>query len=474
MNKIKVRFHVTLLLLSIFIGIAACKGDDDNPSPNPNPNTGEPTATVKTANDWIDSIMREDYLWYSEIPARDKLNYTADPKTFFTSFLSNNDGNEYPDGAHYYYSYIESTTSTKSISKIDYSYGLEFMLYRLSQKSYAANILYVADNSPASEAKLKRGDFIITMNGDSITSSNYTLLYGSTAMSLETAKYEDKLMMQPGKVELGAARSIEDDPVYLDSVYTRPGKKIGYLVYNHFTAGKTDNDTKYNEELLSLSQKFKTAGVNEFILDLRYNNGGLISCAELLSAILAPKDVFGSTFCTLEYNDKQNPQTNRVSFNSKWISGGSNLNLSTLYVLVTEETASASELVVNCLKPYMNVITIGKNTEGKNVGSVSYTDNRFTWHLQPIICKIYNGKNQSDYGKIGFTPDYEYDESEPANLNNFLAFGDTDESLLNIALSIIDGTYSTKAGTRSSNSSLKKVASSLDRKASSGVIIDQK
>ncbi|WP_321332352.1 S41 family peptidase [uncultured Bacteroides sp.] len=470
MNKIKNKLYALLLLIVVLIGNASCSKDNDETTTTPDPE-GETTETG--VNSWIESTMRENYLWYADIPAKSKLNLSADPETFFNSLLSSSDGNEYSDGTHYYYSYIESTASTtKSISSIDYSYGFDFDLYILSSSphsNYVAHLLYVAPDSPASEAGLKRGDWIITMNGDSITANNYTTLYGSTALSLSTAKYNNGLVVQSEKTQLGAARSIEDDPVYYHETINWGGKKIGYLVYNHFTAGQTDTDTKYNDELLSLSQTFKSDGVNEFILDLRYNNGGLLSCAQLLSAILAPTSALNNTFCTLEYNDKQSPRTEKIALSSSILNKGENLNMGTVYILVTSMTASASELVINALKPYMNVVVIGDTTEGKNVGSVSYTDDKYPWHLQPIVCKLYNANNESNYGKIGFTPDYEANEAE--RLDKFLPFGDTDELLLSTALSLIDGTYTTARAYTRSSLNLKKIASSLDRKASNGVII---
>lgn len=469
MNKIKDRLPIFLLLIVLLIGNASCKdGDNDDDSGliiDPTEESG--------VNAWIESTMRENYLWYADMPAQSKLNFSADPETFFSSLLSTSDGNEYSDGTHYYYSYIESTASTtKSISSTDYSYGFEFTLYSLSDTSYVAHILYVAPNTPASEAGLERGSWIVEMAGKAITASNYSALYGGSAMRLRLAAYDSNKggLYYSGYIEIATARTIEDDPIHLDSIYTRSsGKKVGYLVYNHFTAGQTDEDTKYDKELLSLSNTFK--GVNEFILDLRYNNGGLLSSAQLLSTILAPTSALGKTFCTLQYNDKQSPQSESITLRSSLLNGGVNLDLKTIYILVTAETASASELVINCLKPYMNVVVIGETTEGKNVASVSYTDDKYPWHLQPIVCKLYNASDKSEYGKVGFTPDYEYDEA--TTLDKFLPFGDTNELLLSTALSLIDGTY-TRAATKAttlSTMNLKKVVCSLDRKGSNGVII---
>lgn len=417
---------------------------------------------------WIESTMRENYLWYKDMPNASELNYLADPETFFASLLSDSDGKD-----SYTYSYIEDTAvKTRSIAQTEYSYGFDYVLYRMNNTQYVAHLLYVAPNSPASEAGLKRGDWIISMDGEYITEDNYQTLYGGKSMELQLAEYKDGGLVLGGKVQLDTARNIEDNPVHYHSIIDWGGKTVGYLVYNHFTSGPTDNDDSYDKELLSQFKEFKSAGVNEFVLDLRYNNGGLLSCAQLLCTMLAPENALGKVMCYLEYNDKQSPQKGSISLNSSLISNGANLNLQNVYVLVTESTASASELVINCLKPYMNVIIIGMKTEGKNVGSETFTDDTYTWALHPIVCKLYNKDNQSDY-EAGFTPDYAHDENELEMQGRFLPFGDTNELLLGTALSLINGSYSKTAETKAiSHTSMKleKIASSLDRKATNGVV----
>jgi carboxyl-terminal processing protease len=470
MNALKGKLSVFLLLTALVLGNSSCKEEEVNST-----TSGEESEV----NAWIRSTMLEHYLWYTDMPAKSKLNFDNDPETFFISLLSDNDGKDYGDGGHYYYSYIEDLSadetsaaiSTRSVSQTDYSYGFDFLLYALNDTAYVARVLYVAYDTPASEAGLERGDWIVTMDGEPITASNYSTLYGGSAMQIHLASYDSLLesLAYSKYLQMGSAREIEDDPVYYYNTYTVNNKKVGYLVYNHFTDSKADDDDKYNDELLTLSNEFKTEGVTEFILDLRYNNGGLISCARLLSSILVPESAFGNTFCTLVYNDKQNPQSEKLTFASSTISSGANLNLSTVYVLVSDKTASASELVINALRPYATVVIIGAQTEGKNVGSVSYTNDDYTWKLQPIICKLYNANDESDYVN-GFTPTYECDES--ASIEQFKPFGDTDELLLNTALGLISDSVSiaTNVTTRS-KLSLKKVANSLDRKASNGVII---
>jgi hypothetical protein len=121
----------------------------------------------------------------------------------------------------------------------------------------------------------------------------------------------------------------------------------------------------------------------------------------------------------------------------------------------------------------MKVVLIGTQTEGKNVGSTIYKNDKFNWELHPIVCQIYNSENKSDYVN-GFTPHYEIDESSDMNIYRFLEFGNPNELLLNKALQLISGRTDEVEETLTSRSLTKEstpVHCSLDRKATNGVII---
>ena len=387
---------------------------------------------------WIDDTMRVWYYWNEDIPNTNKLNYFQAPFTFYASLLSKSDGK---NGTHY--STIDSLVSvTRSIPYTDYSYGFQFTTNRVENNDTAlyAHVLYVAQDSPASAIKLERGDWIMEMDGEPITNKNYEKLYGSGAMELTVGYYDainDTIIAYKEPRDIAAARSINDNPVFYKNVYTAGSKRVGYLVYNHFSAGVTGNSNEYNNDLRSASQYFAGQQVNEFILDLRYNNGGLLSCAELMCAILAPADKLGQELGYLEFNNRIKPQEVPFSLNASLIQGGSNLNLNTLYVLTSAQTASASEMVINCLNPFMNkVVIIGATTEGKNVGSTTFASPELMISISPIVCKIYNSEGKSDYEK-GFKPDLEVNEN--SDLARFLPFGNPNELMLYTALGVIDG-----------------------------------
>ncbi|WP_321332351.1 S41 family peptidase [uncultured Bacteroides sp.] len=399
---------------------------------------------------WIDSLMREEYYWYEDMPSSKKMNYFTEPETFLNSVLSSEDN----------YSFIEDLTAT------NYSYGFEYKRYSLSDTTYYAQILYVLPNSPASEAGLGRGSYITKINGDSITTKNYADLDGTDAMGITVATYSDGKLGASETAQLSAARSLNDDPILYHSTFSWDGKSIGYLVYNHFTAGTDDSDATYNNELLSLSKDF--SGVSNFILDLRYNNSGTLSPARLLGTILAPSNALGETFCSMMYNNKKDPQTESNTFDATLISSGTNLNLQTIYILVSGTTSGSAELLINSLKPYMNVVVIGATTAGENVGLNSYTNSEYQWKMHLAVCQLLNA--DGDTYENGITPDYAVTESQDTR-STFLPFGDTKELLLATALSVIDGTYSSSTTTASTHNALKtkEIFSSLKQTAGHGV-----
>lgn len=475
--------HKNLLFLLLCLFLFACSDENDDT----NGGGGNPDRTETQA--WIENTMRQHYFWNKEIPDADKLGYKAyekDPRGFFTSLLTKKDGKTRSNGNHYYYSYIEDLSATRSLSQTDYTYGFEFTaIYRNKAKDVMALVLYVVKDSPAYKAGLKRGDWIIKIDGKPIkdgASGNLGQLVGGDACIFTIERWDnqlDNLVEVPERINIASARAVEDNPVFADTIISSPkGTEVGYLVYNHFTDGTDSDKSKYDNELRKASSFFQTAGVEEFVLDLRYNNGGLLSSALVLCAILAPEQSLNKEFGYLAYNDgrKATLEVKKEHLNPS----GKNLNLKKLYVLVSGYSASASEMIINSLKPYMDVVVIGEQTEGKNVGSVSYTSEDKLWKMHPIVCQIYNVKGQSDYAN-GFTPDVELNEAfvyvnpGEVEIQNVLPLGDSDERLLNAALLMIDGTHiATDYGTRATGikSYQKANIHSIDRKATNGVIIE--
>ena len=413
---------------------------------------------------WIDDTMRVWYYWKQDIPHTNDLNYFSPPFEFFASVLSEQDGK---DGQPF--STIDSldAPATRGVPSTDYGYGFQYTTNHVEDNDTAlyARLLYVSPDSPAGEAGLERGDWILEMDGEPITENNYSRLNGGEGITLTVGYYDaaqDTILAYAEPQTLAPARTFYDNPVHYRNVYVSGSKRVGYLVYNHFTGGLTENGTEYDDDLREAFSYFATEQVNEFVLDLRYNNGGQLSCASLLCAMLAPSSALGQTLAYLEFNESIGEQ--EMVFNESLIQGGANLNLSRLYVLTSTETASASEMLINCLKPYMEVVLVGGTTVGKNVASRAFVNEELMLEMRPIVCKLYNADRESEYAE-GFTADVSVDEN--GDMARFLPFGNPDELMLYTALNLINGTQS---GTQQAAAQTVTVKyNSVARKASQAV-----
>ena len=447
---------VGAICISIFIG--SC-GED----------RWEGYAEQTKTDRWIYDTMRVHYYWQDAIISYDKANFFTEPFKFFKSLLSKEDGkNGIP------YSTIDSlhTSQTRSVAYAEYSYGFDFALYQLEGSRYVAQLLYVVPNSPATDAGLKRGDWIIDMDGEAINKNNYAMLFGGKQMEVAVGYYDaeqNAIVALEERVTIPAARAVDDNPVYYQNVYEVAGKRVGYLVYNHFTSGPTDDSYTYDNSLRDASNYFAAKQVDEFVLDLRYNNGGSLGCAQLLCNILAPASALNQTMGYIEYNENYKPREYSFTFDSNTLKEGNNLNLKRLYVLTSSATASSSEIIINCLRPYMEVIVVGDKTEGKNVGSLAYESKELQLIMRPIVCKIYNAHHESDYAS-GFQPEVTVKES--GNLDKFLPFGDVNEALLATALGLISGENVEETPATRTIGNMRWVGSSIERRAAGSVWID--
>ena len=275
------------LLWSLWIGLIACEKEE--------------TIITDTdqVNNWIEETMRTNYLWYEELPDKSQLDLSADPETFFNSLLSDKDG-KVINGTLHHFSTIEKSTTTKAILDAKDSYGFDFAMTKLQTSSKGtfniALVIYVLPDSPAAEAGLRRGDWILGVNGELGSITDYDVLRNGEAAKLHLADYDQdkKTFYNARDLSIAASRAVEDTPFLKDSVYQVGGKTVGYLMYNHFSADPDSyKGTAYNEQLTTLFTRFKQQGVNEFILDLRYNGGGLLSCAQLLASLWAPTTARG-------------------------------------------------------------------------------------------------------------------------------------------------------------------------------------
>ena len=404
---------------------------------------------TQTANDWILSVMSQQYL-YNDYIKQVSLDYKLSAEDFFTSLLSrrssDNDG-KHTAGRDYFYSYLEHLTTSRAEVGRSVTYGLEARFYYTDNtcQYICGRVAYVLPGSAAAQAGLKRCDWITKINGEPITTSDIIKLEQGGAVTFTVERYVETVSngcsvykrSDVRQVQLKEASLMDVSPVLLDTVYQIGHQKVAYLVYNQFTTGPLGYvDTRYDEQLRDVFMRFKNEGVHELVLDLRYNPGGYLLCCQKLCSMIVPQENLGELFCIQTYNSALDTVRKSYLLDLSEV-GDCNLNLHRLYVLTTSWTASSSELLINCLRPYMDVRVVGTTTEGKDVGSIEFQSGLYGISLHPVVSKAWNSKFESDYA-MGFKPDLPVDDE--LNYTDIKELGDPNELLLHAALSDMSGT----------------------------------
>lgn len=414
---------LSAVILGIAIFVGGCHNDNDVVP-------GNVPENIRSVNNYILENMDTYYLWRDFMPSGLNPNTEPDPNVFFDKLIYKVDDK---------WSFLTDDYQSliNHFSGISYTFGHKFKLFHDGDSDRVFGIIeYVANNSSADIAGLRRGVVFNRVDGVLLTTQNYlNLLFGRDAYKLGLAEIDnDEVVSTEEEVELIASQVVED-PIYLDTVYQYSGRKIGYFVYNQFIS---DFDQNLNE----LFSDFKSQDITDLIVDLRYNPGGAISTARLLASLIAPANQVSneSTFSRYIWNDileeywmdEQGPDSENLLI--KFLPSSNNLNLKKVYFLVTNNSASASETLINGLMPYMDVVLIGETTSGKYTGSLTFHDDKrsFNWAIQPIVLKTANADGNTEF-KDGFAPDYLVKD------DYFSPLGSFEEDMLAEAIELITG-----------------------------------
>lgn len=477
MKNAFVKYRNLVLLLVAALGFVACGHD---PIPEPKPSDPEDVQV----NKWTYQILSYYYLWNEEVKAI-KPSYETDYQSFLTNVLSavkvnTLDGKTY-SGSRSFYSYITATPVTRAGSfEFAPTYGMSIRAYGFNIQSttgvvlrYFARIQYVTPNSPAERAGLKRGDWIGRIDGKQILATNFSdinklLPTNSTSVKVLKCSFTanstgDGVIFKEddeSKAVTLTRASVEENPIYTHKVLTtNGGAKVGYLLFNQFKRGydETDleNSDEYEQQLREVFREFKSAGVEELVLDLRYNGGGYVSTAQLLSSMIAPQSKLGTKW--LECRPNASRKSSWYNLLAATEVADCNLSLPRLYVIASTSSASASELMINNLRGVdVDVIHVGSTTEGKVVG-MEVIDHLFNssdkaifgnyqYTIHPVSFRSYDAKGTSDYEK-GLIPNYFYDEYMDERSLSWIEWGvlgEPSEPMLKIALDLIDGVTTTR------------------------------
>lgn len=369
-----------LIIIILSAGIAtSCKKNDS-------------TSAENRLKDSTLLYARDIYLWYNQIPKDFNPRNYSDPDAIMKAIRAYSI--EPPNvGPVDRFSFAASKTDWDNLSSgISADFGLDIFFFTATD----LRVKFVERESAAGKAGIKRGWRITKINGSSNIATDQATLNTIAKAVFESATTSFTFLKPDGTsvdITLNAG-AYQTFPVMVDSVYTIGTKKIGYFVLNSFL-GDTVN---INSELNRVFTRFTTAGIDDVVVDLRYNGGGYVSLAEKLSNYLAPSPVNGSLVMMQKYNDRYAQYNTSVNFKK-----AGSLNLPRLFFIVSSSSASASELLINNLVAVTNVKLIGKdNTYGKPVGFFPIPVEN--WYIFPVSFKTVNRNGKSDYFS-GFTPD---------------------------------------------------------------------
>lgn len=437
-----------LLFLGISMLAVGCNNDDESPV----------SADIVVQN-FMWRAMNQWYFWQGEVPnlADDRfttqseyeafLAATPDPENFYNSIQFVED--------RFSFSNEDYTALVNNLNGISKSNGLEFGLVKFADSEDVFGVVrYIIPNSDAASKDIERGDIFTRVDGTTITTSNFAeLLFGNNdTYTLGLATIENNTITDSDEeVTLTKFEGLVEDPILVSTTLNVSGQQIGYLMYNGF-------NRNFNEELNDAFGQFVADGVTDLVLDMRYNPGGSVNTSRLLASMVYGTNT-NDLYIRQRWNDKIQNQLSSEQLEDYFAStvNGSplnSLNLDRVYVIATNSSASASELVMNGLDPYVNVIHIGETTRGKNEFSITLVDDSEndyvysssregrinpdnSWALQPLVGRNENANGFFDYTD-GLAPDIELQE----DLENLGVLGDVNEPLLARALQEITGASS--------------------------------
>ncbi len=457
------------LLISVIVciwAILSCESESPKrPSPTP------PRDNVNIVSQFVYDGLSIYYKWADEMKDKTPTTRDNDPQVYFESLLSQ------PDTEHgwsWLTDDVDGLLDGFSGKSVGFGYSLFFTM--IDNQAYAV-VKYVFPNTPASNQGVERLHLIGKVNGSPIgtyeeggktyiAQKDVQALFGENQATFTLYKFADDKLQKDKDVTI-TPTEIQTNPVLFHKVYTLGSKKVGYLFYTGFIYN-------YNYKLYEAFENFKAEGITDLVVDLRYNRGGSIGSASYLASMIAPVTAVQNheVLTTLSYNNEINALFDKRGWNRETKLGeyskkeeqnplNVNSNLQKVYIIVTQDSYSASELTTFCLKPYMEVVQIGNKTGGKYTASWTitplerertvgvYDANKLpakhknqlkNWAMQPIVA-IYTDKNgQTFMDTDGLIPSEENMLREGfGKLSNWKPLGDPKDTFLGQAFYLITG-----------------------------------
>lgn len=404
-------------------------------------------------NNFVWKGLNAYYFWQDQIPDLSDTKFSSQsqlnnflrgydtPDNLFYSLL-----NDYPNTDKYSWIVSDYVALENSFAGINETHGMEFGLvqYASDPTNLFGYVRYVLPGSDAAGKGIVRGMLFNQVGGVQLTTTNFSTLLASSVASytITLADYNGGNPTATATTIALSKSQLQENPVKIVTTFTEGANKIGYIMYNQFVAN-------YDGELNTAFATLQAEGITDLIIDLRYNPGGSVRTASYLGSMITGQFT-GQLFSRQVWNTKVQANINESNFITNYtdqINNGiisqsiNSLNLSTVYVIVTGSSASASELLINSLNPYIDVKLVGTLTEGKNVGSITLYDSanygraganpNHTWAMQPITFEVRNRDNVTV--PAGFTPEVTF----PEDYSNLGVLGDRNEPMLDRAITYI-------------------------------------
>jgi C-terminal processing protease CtpA/Prc len=369
--------------LGIVLAAAAalsCGGDTPT-SPESSPSPGAADCTTAGQCTYVRDVLQSYYYWYKELPNPDVSSFSS-PEAYLEAVRYRELDSSF--------SYITSKASSQAFYSDSQFVG--FGISTLQTGELELRLGQVFPGSPAGDAGMDRGDYLVALGGKAVADLVRTGEIG-TIFGPEQVGYSLEFAWRsPGGKEERAtlAKRLVTIPTVSQTAVLDSGRfRVGYIHLRNFVQPSV-------EALNAAFAQVREAGATEIVLDMRYNGGGLLSVAQHLGSLVAGPPLVGRVFAQLTHSDKQTSRNTAYNFETK----PQALATTRLVAITTRASASASEAIVNGLRPYMDVKVVGDTTYGKPVGQYGF---EFCEKIvYPVSFLVTNSRGEANYfGGIG-------------------------------------------------------------------------
>jgi C-terminal processing protease CtpA/Prc len=366
------------------------------------------SCTTLGKNLFVRDVLSDIYLWYTELPAENPASYDS-PEAYLEALRFR--------PLDTTFSYVTSRAANDAFFDDSAYVGFGFSTALVGEEM---RILQVFPDSPAGDAGLTRGARILAIDGrrvgDLIAEGALDVAFGPAQVGAESTI--DFVLLTGERHSARLAKRVVTIPtVSFTRVHEVDGRRIGYIFFRNFVR---PSNAALDEAFAQLAE----SGVDDLVLDMRYNGGGLVNVARHLASVIGGVRTRDQVFAQYVHNDRNIRRNEVIRFESTADGPG----FERLIVITTRASASASELVINALRPFMPVVIIGDRTYGKPVGQ--YQINFCDKMLAPVAFTLRNANGEADYFE-GLAPDCVADDDVEREL------GDPAEASLREAVAFI-------------------------------------